>query len=616
MEFNYNCLSPQHKQPFGCVKQHELCQMMLEVPKDCSPVRVEVVISSDSGYGMQIAFTREGETDTHWQYRTEFSLPRRGLYFYHFRVEVHDCSFNLFRSGETKVATNEGDRWQLTCYPADFQTPKAFAGAVMYQIFPDRFYREGDCDLTGKLEPFWVHDRWGETPHYLPDEHGEILNNDFFGGNLNGIRKKLDYLESLGVDVLYLNPISMALSNHRYDTADYRRVDPMLGTDEDFAALCEAAHQRNMKVILDGVYSHTGSNSVYFDRKNVFGHGAYSDPDSPYRSWYDFQQYPDRYTSWWGIATLPCVNEMNDSYLDYIIRNEDSVIAHWLALGADGFRLDVADELPDEFIAAFRARVKELNPEALLLGEVWEDASNKISYSVRRKYFSEGELDSVMNYPFRNAIFGFLANGNGDEFRRQVMTIVEHYPEPVLHCIMNSLSTHDTPRVLTLLGDSFSGSKAEKAERYLTPDALERAVIREKAASVLQFTLPGSPCIYYGDEAGVEGFEDPLNRRCFPWGNEHAVLLEHYRNLSHIRRKAPVFKTGNIAFEPTPSQTVCFTRKLAGQRTARVVVHGGEQPLSVPLDGELILLHNGRQDGDRLVLDQWGVAIILKDKEA
>ncbi len=612
MEFVFNSLSEQYKRPFGCLKQHELCQMMVEVSEDTPLTRLSVVLDTDSGCGLEVDFTREDKADCRWRYRTEFVLPHQGLYFYHFHAELTDGALDLFRDGERGVTTDGGEPWQVTCYPLDLKTPEAFCGAVMYQIFPDRFFRSGSCDLTGKLEPYWVHERWGETPCYLPDEHGEILNNDFFGGNLNGIRAKLDYLSSLSVEVLYLNPISMAYSNHRYDTADYRRVDPMLGTDADFAALCRDAHALGMKVILDGVYSHTGSDSVYFDRKGVFGHGAYSDPDSPYRSWYDFQHYPDQYTAWWGVATLPCVNEMNESYLDFIIRGEDSVIAHWLALGADGFRLDVADELPDAFIAAFRARVKELKPDALLMGEVWEDASNKISYSVRRKYFSDGELDSVMNYPFRNAILGFMADRDGEAFRRQVMTIVDHYPATVLHGMMNSLSTHDTPRILTLLGDSFSGSKEEKAERYLDEGALAWAIRREKAAAVLQFTLPGSACVYYGDEAGMEGFEDPFNRRCYPWGGENQELLEYYRALARVKRDHAALRVGSIRFLSLSGQAICYQRQVEGE-TVRVLVNGGEQPLSVPCPGRPLLLHDGWRDGDSLRLDQWGAAIISEE---
>ena len=614
MEMQFNSLSPRYKTPFGCLRQGEVCSLMVEVPKDCPLIRLEVVLSSDSGYGMQVSFTREGESEWYWEYRTEFSLPRRGLYFFHFDVELTDRSFRLFRSGESGLRADEGDAWQITCYPVQFTPPESFQGAVFYQIFPDRFYRAGSCDLTGKLEPYWIHDDWGDTPYFQPNEQGEVLNNDFFGGNLQGIEEKLPYLQSLGVDGIYLNPVCMAFSNHRYDTAHYKRVDPMLGTEADLARLCSAAHRLGMKVILDGVFSHTGSDSVYFDAKHRFGHGAVSDPNSPYCGWYDFQRYPDQYTAWWGISTLPCVNEMDESYLDYIIRGEDSVVAHWLSLGIDGIRLDVADELPDAFIATLRQRIKQLKPDAWLLGEVWEDASNKISYGVRRRYFSDGELDSVMNYPFRNAILSFLSGQGGEQFRRQILSIVEHYPPAVLHSVMNSLSTHDTPRILTVLGDSFSGSKQEKAGRFLSPQARAGAVVREKTAALLQFTLPGSPCIYYGDEVGMEGFEDPLNRRCYPWGKEDLDLLAFYRTLCQLKHSCPALRTGHIQFQELPGRGVCFTRTGKGQHLQVLANSGDGPPIRLPLDGQLLLLHNGRQEGGELMLDPWGGAIIQREE--
>lgn len=210
-----------------------------------------------------------------------------------------------------------------------------------------------------------------------------MLNNDFFGGNFQGITEKLPHIASLGATVLYLNPISKAFSSHRYDTGDYKTPDPMLGTEEDFATLCQEARKLGIHVILDGVFSHTGSNSLYFDRYRAFGgHGAYADPQSPYRSWYQFYHYPDSYHCWWNFDTLPCVNKMDPTYLDYVIDGPDSVVAHWLRLGADGFRLDVVDELPDAFVLRLKRRIREIKPDALLIGEVWEDASNKIAYDL------------------------------------------------------------------------------------------------------------------------------------------------------------------------------------------------------------------------------------------
>lgn len=613
MSILFNCLSQEYKKPFGCLRQHQLCRLTVKVPASFSVTRLEVVLNSESGYGMRVSFTQEFVDGDYLGYRTEFSLPRCGLYFYYFHCDTLSSSFDLYRRGESETDIDHGDCWQLTCYPENYQTPLDYAGAVMYQIFPDRFFRDGTCDLSEKLGPYWVHENWNDTPHFRPNERGKVLNNDFFGGNFQGICRKLDHLQSLHVGVLYLNPISMAFSNHRYDTADYKRPDPMLGTERDFSALCEAAHARGMKVILDGVFSHTGSNSVYFDQEGVFGHGAVSDPQSPYRQWFDFQEYPHRYTSWWGIDTLPCVKELDPSYLDYIVNDTHSVIAHWLALGADGFRLDVADELPDEFIAAFRRRLKELNPNALLLGEVWEDASNKISYGVRRKYFSGGELDSVMNYPFRNAILSFMAHCDADSFRASIMSIVEHYPSQVLHCLMNSLSTHDTPRILTLLGDDFHGSKEEKAERYLNDGARTWAIAREIAAAVLQFTLPGMPCLYYGDEAGLEGFEDPFNRRCYPWGRENTELLEFYRTLTAIKAEYAALKTGEIHFRSADTQVIAFTRTLNGQRV-HTIVNGGWPSVTFPAVGKTLLLHWGRQENGQLTLDQWGTAILAEQE--
>lgn len=328
-----------------------------------------------------------------------------------------------------------------------------------------------------------------------------------------------------------------------------------------------------MKVILDGVFSHTGSNSIYFDREFIFGNGAYSNENSPYKDWYIFQEYPEKYTSWWGINTLPCVDEMNKSYMDYIIFSDDSVIEHWLKLGADGFRLDVADELPDEFIIALKKRLIELKPNALLIGEVWEDASNKISYDKRRKYFSESELDSVMNYPFRDAILGFVKGHiSGNDFANNVMTIVENYPKPVLDCLMNLLSTHDTKRILTELSDVDVGiDKADKARFRLTGDVLKKALSLEKAAALLQFTLPGNPCIYYGDEIGMEGFEDPLNRAFFKWDDINYDLQEFYKKLSKLKTENRAIACGDIKICVTDKRYIKFLREY-GDETVYVEV--------------------------------------------
>ncbi len=532
MRILYDSKDLKFKKPFGCVKEKEDMDISIHIPKSVETISVTMLFKTDFGVYKEFSLNKSGEYELYDIYSGTFSIDDVGLYFYFFKIEAKHSAFSLYKYGYNDTNIEEGDFWQLSCLPADYKTPDGFKNQVMYQIFPDRFYKEGKCDLTGKLEPYVVHNDFNEVPVYTPDYKGEILNNDFFGGNLKGIEKKLPYIAELGVGIIYLNPIFKAYSNHRYDTADYKTIDPMLGTYDDFVSLCKKAKEYGIKIILDGVFSHTGSNSTYFKE-------AQGNPDSPYRKWYKFIDYPDTYESWWGITTLPNVEELTPEYMDYIIRDKDSVIAYWLNAGASGFRLDVADELPDEFIKALRARVKEVNPEAIVIGEVWEDASNKISYSKRREYFTGAELDAVMNYPFNNAVLAFVNNYiTAQEFSNTVMTIVENYPQESVACLMNSLSTHDTVRVMTLLGgQSLEGDKHFKAHNFLTGGAYENAAEKLKLASFLQYVLPGNPCIYYGDEIGMQGFEDPLNRRFFTWDKINEDLFSHYKKLGEIKKK-------------------------------------------------------------------------------
>ena len=382
---------------------------------------------------------------------------------------------------------------------------------------------------------------------------------------------------------MYLNPIGKAFSNHRYDTGDYKIPDPMLGTTEDFAELCREAHKLGLKVILDGVYSHTGSNSRYFNREGVFsGTGAYQSKTSPYASWYTFYEWPNNYHSWWDFNTLPTVNKMDSAFIRYIISDEDSVVAHWMKLGADGFRLDVADELPDEFLKLLYDRVKQINPDALVLGEVWEDASNKTAYGRRRTYFTNAELDSVMNYPFRTAILNFMRGwDSGHGLRETVMSIVENYPPEVTACNMNLLGTHDTPRILTALVDDFDGSREEKAKRRLSRHNMEVARERLLMASFLQYTLPGSPSLYYGDEALMEGYKDPFNRRTYPWGQEDRDMLSHFKRLGKLRADYEALRLGDIQFFEAGDKHLGFTRTFGG-KTVRIYVNRSGDSWDIP----------------------------------
>ncbi len=577
MRILYNSKDKYYKSPFGCLRQNELCRLRIKIPASCRTTAVFLKIQNEAGFRMTVPFSLAEREGAYEVYTAEFSLFANALYFYYFKITTEEGTFDLYKQGDdTNIAV--GDLWQVTAFDKDYDTPSDFKGRVMYQIFPDRFAKEGEVQATGKLEPYFLHADVKDIPVYLPSKEGKIMNNDFFGGNLKGITKKLAYLKDMGVGIIYLNPIFMAYSNHRYDTADYKRIDPLLGTESDFKDLCTAAHELHIKIILDGVFSHTGSNSIYFDAKGIFGNGAVSNPASPYREWYQFTEYPNKYVSWWGIDTLPCVNELCESYQNYMIHGEDSVLAYWLGLGADGFRLDVADELPDAFIAAFKKKLKAINPKALLLGEVWEDASNKISYGVRRKYFCDSELDSVMNYPFREAIFGFVKGEiTGGDFANRVMTIMENYPRPVIDCLMNLLSTHDTPRILTALSGIGEGmSKTEKANFRLCGAAYDRALARAKAAAILQFTLPGNPCIYYGDEIGMEGFEDPLNRGFYKWDAQNTDLQGFYKKLAELKNNNAAIRLGDIVFEETDDDFIEYARVHQEKKVHIAISRGGQ----------------------------------------
>ena len=503
-----------------------------------------------------------GEEHEWWDVR--FTPTEPALYFYGFQVELALGTGWLVRRSDGKAEysyVRQEPRWQLTAYEAEFTTPDWLVGGIMYQIFPDRFAASGREKAEVPADRV-MHARWDEEVVWQPDEQGRVRNNDYFGGDLAGITEKLDYLASLGVTCLYLNPIFEAHSNHRYDTADYSRVDPLLGAGEDLRELTEQAARRHIWVLLDGVFSHTGADSVYFNRERRYpAEGAYNSLSSPYRSWYRFGQWPREYGSWWGFDTLPEVNELDPSFLEYIT-GENGILQQWLVAGIGGWRLDVADELPDGFLDALRRRVKAVNPDALVMGEVWEDASNKESYGHRRRYLLGRQLDSVMNYPFRQAILRFLLEGGRSHFFDPVLSIVEHYPPQVLRLLMNHIGTHDTERALTLLGGEPSRGRGRswQAAQRLSAEERALAVRRLKLATLLQFALPGVPCIYYGDEAGMEGYQDPFNRRTYPWGREDPELLSWYQTLGDCRRRLPVLAEGGFHPLSSGEDVVAFVR--------------------------------------------------------
>ena len=477
-----------------------------------------------------------------------------------------------------------GGRWQLTVYDGRGHTPEWFGSGVSYQIFPDRFCRSRIPDPAGMVGERTVHENWQDTPDFLPDEQGEIRNRDFFGGDLPGITGKLDYLKGLGVTTVYLNPIFEAASNHRYNTADYLAIDPMLGKEEDFQTLCREAHKRGMRILLDGVFNHTGSVSRYFNADGSYPDvGAAQSVQSPYYNWYHFSRWPAEYDAWWGIKTLPAVEENHPDYREFIFGGRDSVVRHWLRCGADGWRLDVADELPDDFIAQLRCAMEEEKSDALLIGEVWEDGSNKIAYDRRRRYLLGSETHGLMNYPFRTAALQWLCGGDASDFWESMETLRENYPPDAYYSAMNFLSTHDTPRILTLLGgEPVPEDKPGRAAARLSPAGYELARRRLMVGAMLLYAFPGSPTVYYGDEAGVQGYEDPLNRRTYPWGQEDERLLAWYRKLGALRCSRPSLQQGGISY-PLAAGGGLAVRRCCGSEVTVAVMNAGAESLEVRL---------------------------------
>ena len=527
-----------------------------------------------------VAMQRDAADAAH--FTVEITPDELGVLWYSFRVQLSDGSFVWYGAqqgwtcGEGAVYTCEPPSFQMTVYEPARKPPQWYTHGVVYQIFPDRFARGADwCTRvqaslgTPRKGPERVLvESWDAPPCYKRAENGDIACWGFYGGTLQGITEKLDYLIDLGISVLYLNPIFEAASNHRYDTADYLAIDPMLGTAEDFAALIDAAKQRGISVILDGVFNHSGQDSRYF---NAYGNyesvGAAQSEDSPYRSWYHFNA-DGSYESWWGVRDLPEYNEDSPSLRQYFC-GEDGVVRSWLRAGAKGWRLDVADELPDSFIAEIKAAALAEREDALVIGEVWEDASNKYAYGQLRHYFQGAELDGVMNYPLRTTVIEYLTGAiHAPEAARRMQQLAENYPPDALACSLNLLGSHDRERILTMLGDPAPASALTPEERSayrLSENQRSLAFSRLRLALLLQMTAPGVPSIYYGDEAGLEGFDDPTNRAAMPWGNFDAAIFDAYRSAIALRRNLPVLAEGSFELVAFGNEVLGWWRRGAGE---------------------------------------------------
>ncbi len=554
----HNSYSSEYREPFGAVSENQKITLKLTIETSTKEALKEIKLLTwrDGKLPTENEMKLDEEIGKRMVFSSTFNAPENAtLLWYCFRISADGNNFFYGNNegcfgGLGHVYIFDPKPYQITVYKEGFKTPDWFKNASMYQIFVDRFRKGKDKILDVKPNSF-IYSTWEDKPRYVKDEKGHIARWDFFGGNLPGVMEKLNYLVDMGISVIYFNPIFKARSNHKYDTGDYMEIDSMFGDEEYFKKLCEEAEKKGIKIILDGVFSHTGADSKYFNRFGTYEDmGAFQSASSKYYSWYKFKGSPYEYESWWGILDLPNVDEDNKTYRDFIYGNEDSVIRHWQKAGVSGWRLDVADELPDSFIEELRNVVKEKNSEKILIGEVWEDATNKVSYDIRRRYLLGDGLDTVMNYPYRNYMISYL-NGKIDSsglFRR-IMQIKENYPKESFYTLMNMTGTHDSERLLTLLGDAPSSENMndfEKEEFKLDGRSKETAIKRLRQYIAFISTIPGVPSIYYGDETGMEGFKDPLNRGTYPWGKENKDIQGWTKSAMKLRKTHPSLRTGEM----------------------------------------------------------------------
>lgn len=606
---NFNSRKIECKSPYGAVKCGEKLSLHFPIASWVSVDKMYVFIRlGDVSTPVEMRF--EKSENGFSVYTADYVFDAAGIYYYRFEMRNRDGVWYYGRgeNGESVCGENLPE-WQLTVYKSTYKTPDFAKGNIIYHVFVDRFNR---ADGVKTKRKYRLHESFSESPEVVSAD-GKYYADDFFGGNFNGIREKLDYLEELGVGIIYLSPIFKAFSNHRYDTGDYLKVDELLGTEDDFKRLLDAAHEKGMKIILDGVFNHSGADSLYFNKFGTYDSlGAYQSKSSPYYDWYYFKKFPDEYACWWGCDNVPDLNKSNKDYRALVF-GKNGVVEKWQKLGADGWRLDVVDELPIDFVNLLIKKIKSVNKDALVIGEVWEDASTKVSYGELRPYLLGDQLDGTMNYPFMNAIIAYVRDGDEKFFKDTVQSILENYPKETVYCLMNSLGTHDTVRIINALSDvrAHGWSKTHKLGYKLPDSEYEKAKKKLYLASVLQFTLPGIPSIFYGDEAGLQGFDDPINRRPYPWGSEDKEILAHYKKLGRIRRENRAVFSGG--FNMRDENGLVAYERASGDDEILIAVNAGADDTTLFINKEYTSLYNNKEYKD--VVDvPGGSFVILKKK--
>ncbi len=560
MKIFHDSHNKNYRDPFGAVTLNTTVKISIEVVGTADEVRLHWIIDGKKEQ-LIVSHSEKEISDGKMCFEWEMTKDTVGLVWYYFSVVCKSGALYYygnnadFLGGEGAMYNRIPPAFQITFYEQMTVAPW-FQNGIIYHIFPDRFHRGQDFNERSQMRlnhksknesKSFLHADWNDSVFHPKNPAGEVTHWGFFGGTIQGIEEKLIYLKSLHVTTIYMTPIFEAHSNHKYDTGDYSKIDFGFGDDETFKSLIENASKLGINIILDGVFSHTGSDSIYFNKYgNYDSVGAFQSEDSQYHSWYNFRRFPNFYDCWWGVVDLPNVNEENASFKDFLFNEKDGIIPYWMNKGVKGFRLDVADELPDSFIEQLTSTVKRCDAEGVVIGEVWEDASYKESYDRRREYLLGRELDSTMNYPFRSVMVGFaLGEISATRLTNAVMSLKENYPKEIFYSLMNLLGSHDTERLITLLGISNIPHTAQQKEFCkLTCEEYDLGKKRLKMLATMQFASIGVPSIYYGDEAGVQGWSDPYNRGTYPWGNEDTEILSHYQTISYLRNLYPVLKDG------------------------------------------------------------------------
>ena len=475
-------------------------------------------------------------------FETEIRLATRAIYHYYFEYKVNNKIKYIKKQNNYDNRIIKDEMYKMS---VNFNTPDWAKGKIMYHIFVDRF-NKGNAEPLKSMPRRTTYDNWDDEMILGPNQDG-IWNADFYGGDLKGIEQKLDYIKSLGVDIIYLSPIVHSQSNHRYDAADYENVDPYAGCNEDLKNLCDKAHQKGMKVILDAVFNHTGNDSKYFNEYGTFDTiGAYQCIYSTYAPFYRKHYHDGKlyYDYWWGMPNLPVCNGNSSEWKQYIL-GKNGIIDKWFSLGIDGLRLDVADELTDEFIEGIRHAVKRNKEDGFILGEVWKNPMR-----MNRGYIESGcGMDSVMNYQLVDALIRYFKYSDVYKLDYIIKDIQREYPTDTINTLMNFTSTHDISRAINIFSTNDFQQYGEWAWNpirndldwcknfKLTPSQYQQGKEIYQAYIYTLAFMPGILSIFYGDEIGIEGIGNLANRKPYPWNKQDLDLLNYFKYIGNIRKQ-------------------------------------------------------------------------------